>query len=362
MRRNQIALGIVLSITALLAAGCTTASLPAEAPAPQATAPASATPAPLPATVTPQPSPTALPPSPTPLVAMDIRAMRAGSYPGSEIIIDRELSPGSGYRRYIASYQSDGLKIFALLTVPTTPRPEGGYPVIVFNHGYIPPKEYRSDERYVLYVDGLARNGYIVFRPDYRGHGFSEGEARGAYAYPDYAVDVLNALASIRKYPDANPERVGMWGHSLGGYLTLRAMVIDPGIRVGVIWAGVVGSYADLLNKWRAAPPPELGSAVRRWRSEYVERFGSPEENPAFWNAVSANAYLNELSGPVQLHHSPEDEEVPYEFSQTLEQQIQAAGGVVEFYTYPGNDHNLRQDFSTAMQRTVAFFDRYLKE
>ena len=48
--------------------------------------------------------------------------------------------------------------------------------MIVFNHGYIPPAEYRTTERYVAYVDGFARNGYIVFRPDYRGHDQSEGE------------------------------------------------------------------------------------------------------------------------------------------------------------------------------------------
>jgi uncharacterized protein len=69
----------------------------------------------------------------------------------------------------------------------------------------------------VAYVDRLARSGYIVLRSDYRGHDQSEGEARGAYGAPDYTVEVLNALAAVEHFPDADPNRLGMWGHSLGG-------------------------------------------------------------------------------------------------------------------------------------------------
>ena len=89
--------------------------------------------------------------------------------------------------------------------------------------------------------------------------------------------------------------------------------------------------------------------------------YGTPEENPEFWSSVSANSYLNDLSGPIQLHHSTTDEDVPVEFSQSLEEQIKAADGAVELYIYPGDNHNLSQSFGQAMARTIAFFDLYLK-
>ena len=75
-----------------------------------------------------------------------------------------------------------------------------------------------------------------------------------------------NAVSSIKKYPGVNPEKIGMWGHSLGGFLTLRAMVMSPDIKAGVIWAGVVGSYPDLINNWRRATgtPFPLPSGARR--------------------------------------------------------------------------------------------------
>ncbi len=158
------------------------------------------------------------------------------------------------------------LKQYALLTVPQGEPPATGWPAIIFNHGYIPPEVYRTTERYVAYVDGFARNGYVVFRADYRGHGFSEGEARGAYGNPDYTIDVLNGLASVKRLDYVDPDRIGMWGHSMGGYITLRAMVTSPDIKAGVIWAGVVAptrtwSNAGIASARHPTPfqPPGAG-------------------------------------------------------------------------------------------------------
>lgn len=310
-------------------------------------------------TSTPTPTPS---PSPTPtLHPLDVRGMRQRGYPGSDLLIEQTLQPGSNYSRFIVSYQSDGLKIYTLLTVPYGERPSTGWPVIIFNHGYIPPATYRTTERYVAYVDAFARNGYIVLKPDYRGHGDSEGSATGGYGTPDYTIDVLNAVGSIQRFPEADPNRIGMWGHSMGGHITLRAMVTTRDIRAGVIWAGVVASYPDLLTRWWATPPATLSSGARSWRNSFIEQFGTPEENPEFWSSISPITYIGEISGPLQLHHGTSDESVPVLFSELLYQATSAVGVPVEFYTYPGNDHNLSQSFSVAMQRSIEFFDRYVK-
>ena len=294
-----------------------------------------------------------------------IEYMRRQDYPGSDIVIEQVLQPGANYKRYIASYKSEGLKIFALLTVPMGQEPENGWPVVVFNHGYIPPAQYRTTERYVAYVDTFARNGYIVFRSDYRGHGSSEGEARSGHGAPDYTVDVLNAVTAIKNYPDADPNRIGMWGHSMGGSITLRSMVVTQDIKAGVIWAGVVASYPDLLERWRrhgAAASRHIPQHARRWRNDLLEEYGSPEDNPVFWSSISANAYLEDMSGPLQLHHGTADRSVPVEFSASLNEQIQQAGGTVEYYAYQGDNHNISNSFGLAMQRSVAFFDKYVKD
>jgi dipeptidyl aminopeptidase/acylaminoacyl peptidase len=296
---------------------------------------------------------------------LSIEVLQNGEYPGSNIMIEETLSPGSNYDRYLTSYRSEGLKIYALLTVPRGTPPEGGWPAIVFNHGYIPPAQYRTTERYIAYTDAFSRNGYVLFRPDYRGHGNSEGEPAGGYGSNAYTIDVLNAVASLKQHPAVNKDKMGMWGHSMGGHITLRNMVASDDIKAGVIWAGVVASYPDLLNNWRrtnmaGVPSPVPGRST--WRMMLSQQFGTPEENPEFWNTISATSYLDEISGPLQIHHGTADDSVPVEFSETLQAKMEEAGKPSELFVYQGDDHNLSRNFSTAMRRSVEFFDRYLKE
>ena len=307
------------------------------------------------ATPTNAPTPTlTLTPTPTeiPYHPLSIEYLRAYEYEASEIIIEEELEPGANYFRYLASYQSDDLKNFALLTVPYGEPPTNGWPVIIFNHGWIPPDQYRSTERYVAYVDNLARQGYIIFRPDYRGHGDSEGLARGAYGRPDYVIDVLNAVASMKAYEDADPNRIGMWGHSMGGYITIRAMVAFQDIKAGVIWAGVVASYEEMYNH---PVRPRFGSRG------IASLYGPPEDNPEFWASISANSYLEELSGPIQLHHGTKDDTVPYSYSVSLAEEVRALDGTAQLYLHNNDDHNIANNFSGAMLNTIRFFETYLK-
>ena len=259
MKRQKLAI-ITAVATLIIAVGCA-ASLPdptevaadttaTERPAPTerrsqptATDAPSSTP-----TITPSPTNTATPSAtPTPTHPLMIEVMRQQLYLGSDIVFEETLSHGVNYGRYIVSYQSEGNKIYAYMTVPFGDKPESGWPVIIFNHGYIPPEIYRSTERYVAYTHGFAAAGYIVFRSDYRGHGFSEGEATGGYSSPAYTVDVLNAVGSIKKYPDADPNRIGMWG-ALDGWTyhtTLDGSQPGHQSRGGVGWRGGVVSRPD---------------------------------------------------------------------------------------------------------------------
>lgn len=314
---------------------------------------------------------------------LQIEVMRQQPYPGSEITFEQTLEPESNYNQYVVSYQSEGYKVYALMTVPNGARPDTGWPVIVFNHGYIRPSEYSTTGNYVPYMDMLARNGYIVFKSDYRGHGRSDGEETvgGGYGLPEYTADVLNAVASLKAYPDADSNRIGMWGHSMGGQITLRAMVVSEDIKAGVIWGGVVVSYPDIIARWDFTRnpdfPPEMIESLAAmpqssagnwllnfsgWVNDFTTQYGNPDENPTFWGTISPNSYLEELSGPIQLHHSTADQMVPVAWSETLVAELQAVGdSSYEFYAYPDDNHNIAVNYGTAMQRTVDFFDTYVK-
>ena len=199
----------------------------------------------------------------------------------------------------------------------------------------------------MAYIDALARSGYIVLRPDYRGHGQSEGYPASNYASPAYTIDVLNAVASIQRFPDANAAKIGMWGHSMGGGITLRVMVTTSDVKAGVIWAGTVASYETLFERrwdWGGggdSPLPAIDPDSSRWQwlPEMQDTYGIPEENPAFYAAISPNSHLEDLSGPVQLHHGTADTSIPVEYSKQLEVQVRAADKPVELFVYDGDNH-----------------------
>lgn len=281
---------------------------------------------------------------------------------GNPVTFERELSPTYSYERHLVSYISEGNKIYGLLTIPFAEPPESGYKAIVFNHGYIPPAAYRTMERYTAYVDYLARSGFVVFKIDYRGHGESEGEASGSYFSPGYTIDSIAALKSLQTMEIVDPQGIGMWGHSMAGNLTLRAMLIEPDVKVGVIWAGAVYSYDDFTeygiddNTYR--PPATQESSDRRRRSQEIfDTYGRPDTQTAYWQAVSLTANIELLSSPLQLHHAQDDTVVNIGYSQGLAAALQEYGKVYEFYNYEGGGHNMVSPYwDQAMLRTVEFF------
>ena len=110
-----------------------------------------------------------------------------------------------------------------------------------------------------------------------------------------------------------------------------------------------------------ASIDPQFCALSDSWRQSLPNTFGSPQFNPQFWSDISANSFLADLSGPLQLHHGSIDKVVPVSFSESLYQQLRVAGQPAELYLYAQGDHNIRVGFDEAMQRTLRFFEARLK-
>lgn len=295
-----------------------------------------------------------------------IEYLRNREIKGSEINFEEELANGPNYHQHIVSYISEGNKLYGLLTIPFGEPPAGGYKAIVFNHGYIPPEAYRTTERYIAYVDYLARSGFVVFKIDYRGHGKSQGEPTGSYFSPGYTIDAISALKSLQMLDIIDPQGIGMWGHSMAGNLVLRAMLIESDIQAGVIWAGAVYSYDDFAkygindNTYRppANPDNQGASSNRRGRSQEIfDTYGRPDTQVDFWKAVSLTENIAFLNSPLQLHHAEDDTVVNISYSFDLAAVLQKNNKKYEFYSYAGGGHNLISPyFDQAILRTVEFF------
>ncbi|MFO0703707.1 MAG: alpha/beta fold hydrolase [Patescibacteria group bacterium] len=314
-------------------------------------------------TQTPKTTTKAPTPTPMPFVEMTIPYLRENNYDGKLGELKTYADQGN-YTSYLANYTSDNLKINGFLTIPKGDKPTGGWPAIVFVHGYIPPTQYQTTERYVAYVDTLARNGFVVFKIDLRGHGESEGSATGAYYTSDYIVDVLNARNALAKSDFVNPKKIGLWGHSMAGNVVMRSLAVKNDIPAVVIWAGAVYSYEDFakygLNDTSYRPPAQVTQRTNR-RNRIVERFGAITKNSPFWKLVIPTNYLENFKGAIELHHAVDDNVVNIGYSRDLVKVLSDKKIKNELFEYPTGGHNVDgASFATAMQRTVDFYRKNL--
>lgn len=297
--------------------------------------------------------------------AVTIPGLMSTAITSQPVEIQEELSRNTSYTTYRASFISDGLTVYGLLTVPQGEEPQDGFPAVVFLHGYIPPDQYRTTEKYEDYVNYLARNGMVVFKIDYRGHGDSDGDPTGAYFSNGYVIDALSAVKALQQSDVVNPEKIGLWAHSMSGNVALRSAVVDPDIKAVVIWAGAVYSYEDFVRYGlndQSFDRRRLSSSRIVSRSQSLfEKYGSVSAQTPFWSQMAPTNYLNAETPPIQLHHAENDSVVNIGYSEDLVVELDEAGVEHSFYRYESGGHNLTSPaFGPAMQRTVEFYREQL--
>lgn len=281
---------------------------------------------------------------------MTIPYLRSRSYE-SRLGGLQQVGQNAQFTSYLTSYDSDGLQINGLLTIPRKPGP---HPAVIFVHGYIPPASYRTTVNYASYVNYLAARGLVVFKIDLRGHGDSEGEAGGAYYSSDYVIDVLNAYTALKN--EQMVKSVGLWGHSMAGNVVSRSIAVKPEIQAAVIWAGAGYTYEDIAEYGiddNSYQPPSQNTERSRKRQLLRETHGDFDSSSEFWKQIPATNYLSDFQGKLQLHHAVDDNVVSIDYSRNLVKLFPS----VQLFEYATGGHNLTgSSFTSAMQRSADFY------
>lgn len=189
-----------------------------------------------------------------------IESLRQREYRGGEIKIEETLSSNNSYTKYLISYPSDDLKIYGVMNVPSG---NGPFPTVILNHGYFNASTFSSGDGTDGMANILASNGYLTLASDYRGFGKSENDGEGSRGHnPNYAIDVLNLIASVPTLQKADINRIGMWGHSMGGEVTLRTSEVTDKLKAIVLWAPTSANASDnaaFYGRGRHTGIPSLG-------------------------------------------------------------------------------------------------------
>ena len=330
-------------------------------------------------TFTPSPVPTeTFTPSPTPtreewIFPYTIDGLREHDFQSGKIQILSVLNENDKFISYLIEYPSDGLIITGVMQIPVG---DGPFPVILMNHGFFSRSVYSSGDGTDRASAFLAEHGYITLASDYRSWGNSD--VGNSFFYSGLVIDVINLINAIPSIKAADPQRLGMWGHSMGGGVTMKALTIDSRIKAAVLYSPVSADFADVIERWGPGCLGDVaqGELIVGCNSSDVIPDDLPREmQDAYFSAASDADTLSKISPfyhldsvniPVQIHYGTEDGKylsgTPPQWSMKLTQGLRDAGKQAELYQYEGEGHSfMGQPWFDFMGRTLRFFDKYVK-
>ena len=259
---------------------------------------------------------------------------------------DRHVSPAFG-----TLPAADGTPLYWQLYKPAGFEPGRRYPAILLVYGG--PTAQTVQRRWGERRGGqtaqlFTQRGYVVFAVDNRGAG-GRGQAFATALYRHLGgvevVDQLQGVEWLKQQPYVDPARVGVFGWSYGGYMTLMLMMQSP----GTFAAGVAGAP---VTDWRL------------YDTHYTERYlGMPEENADGYRQSSVLSYTGALRDRLLVMHGMADDNVLFTHTTLLIKALVAAGRTFEVMPYPGSKHgalSFRETGIHGWNTILDFFDRQM--
>ncbi|MDJ0938739.1 MAG: alpha/beta fold hydrolase [Woeseiaceae bacterium] len=256
---------------------------------------------------------------------MTVAELRSHDF-GMTLRDEGPLPAGASFDAILLAYEHSGLTLRAMLAIPKEPAPADGFPLVIANHGYVPdPRKYgitqegvdsRPGDYYRSVPELFASRGFLVVVPDYRGHNSSDGfefiDPQDERSASYYAEDVVALMAALGDLESADTDNVFMWSHSMGGSVSMRALLATDIVRAS-----------------------------------------------SFWSTMNVDELLDEVDalGPVIVQHAVADASTPYSNSVSLAAALDAAGRLHAFHSYDNADHYFTgADRELAADRDAALF------
>ncbi len=235
--------------------------------------------------------------------------------------------------------ENDGCALHYRLTKPTPFNPARRYPVVV--HVYGGPGAQRVRKEFPpLALQLFAQAGFGVFELDNRGGAGRDKAFEDAIDGRLGAVEVADQLAGVeflRRHWWVDAERIGVFGHSYGGYMVLMCLAGSHAFAAGASVAPV--------TDWTL------------YDTHYTERYlGTPEDNPEGYRASAVLPRVENIDAPLLLMHGMADDNVLFTHTTALMKALQDAGKRFELMTYPGAKHAL-QESAVAIHRYRCILD-----
>jgi dipeptidyl aminopeptidase/acylaminoacyl peptidase len=253
----------------------------------------------------------------------------------------------------IVHYASeDGTVISAFLWVPFNLARDGKAPGAVLPHGGPTGQTLDTFNRTAA---ALASRGYVVIAPNPRGstgYGRAFEEANRKDLGGGDLIDEVYGAKFLTATGYVDPARIGITGGSYGGYMTLMAAAKTP-----KLWAAAVDEYG--IIDWFAM----YNSEAPTLQQYQIGLIGDPVKDKAVYEASSPLTYIHQLQAPLLVLQGDNDIRVPRTQALEVIDLLKKDGRTVDSHFYPNEGHGFvkRENQIDALERTVAWFDKYLK-
>jgi len=291
---------------------------------------------------------------PKPLQKYSFENLKNRDYPGSKITLEKVIKEEEKYTSWLFSYLTDDKKVTGMLNLPLTPK-SSLLPLIVMIRGYADDEIYFTGLGTRNSAAKFAENKFITLAPDFLGFGGSDSPSADILESRFYRpVTVLNLIASIKNLPQADPEKIFLWGHSNGGQIALSVLEISGKGYPTTLWAPVTEKFPDSVLCYMDdyEKLDQLGKEV------YDKISGFEKDYQA--SQFSTETFLNDIAAPIQLHQGGADNLVPQKWSDDFVDQMKSLDKEINYFVYPESDHNLKQDWDQVVERDLEFFKSFL--
>ena len=256
-----------------------------------------------------------------------------------------------GSQRTVRWTSDDGVRVEGVLVRPAGAPERAALKTLVLLHGG--PYRARYTVGFQATAQFMAARGYQVFMPNFRASG-GYGTTfmlrkRADWGGQDWR-DVESGVDSLVRSGLADGERLGVFGHSYGGYLSAWAITHTTRYDAAVVSAGAI----DLAAHWGQ-------SDIHQYRAFDFE--GRPWESYEKWRRSSPLAFIERAKTPTLVLIGEADVRVPNPQAQMTYQSLKALGVPTEYVRYPREGHTLREPRHRAdwLSRQADWFDRWVK-